>query len=353
MAKTTISSNKRDPPESLPSLQKTPKLQKQMFFHGILCGFFFGFLAGYQNWRFSKDFQSLRASSPTFEKSLQSQDNKSLTIDKARAPNSSVENAIISHEQEATTKTIQNQSSSFSKSAIKALAQCMAQCAPRQGNCGNAYHPIHKFMIENKNFSFVYIPKVASSSVQHIIRTSLNGTLFKWIDDPNAFKFAFVRDPLERFVSAYMEIIINRQYPRVLSANKEEEFTLFFNKFINGTFQDMNYTIPNHFTPQFNTLRLGRKRLDYIGRSEQLFNEWSTTLKEKIPGLPDFPKKPGSHQRNSKESSKPNLTSEQKQAICSMYCRDFCCLAMEFPPECTQSKCPCEEETNPVYSWLK
>ena len=189
-------------------------------------------------------------------------------------------------------------------------------------------------------------------------QTSPNeGIVYHW-QHFDGLRVAFVRDPVDRFVSSYMEI---RTPPRGYKPHYDDiqqDFDEFFIRYLEGKYRDGRYTIKNHFGAQ--TAHLVHHNgdgiiFDYIGRAEHLNREWNTSLRSFLPfRIPDLPEK----RVRATTVVKPVMSPDQIRHVCRLYCHDFCCLGMDFPPECTNSTgrekldvCPCQSKRPPLYPW--
>jgi len=213
----------------------------------------------------------------------------------------------------------------------------------------------------------IYVAAVTEQQNQ-----TYNADRWKLDEAIGALRVAFVRDPVDRFVSSYMEIYIRGYVP--LHDDIQMDFDRFFEQYLGGNYSDGRYTIKPHFRAQ--TLFLCHANgdgisLDYIGRTEHIDDEWNTTFRAFLPPtarMPDLPRKRGRY--TNPKISKPKVRPDQVRHICRMYCHDYCCLGMDFPPECRGGnqnnataesddgqehddigRCPCQSKKLPVYPW--
>lgn len=126
---------------------------------------------------------------------------------------------------------------------------------------------------------FIHVPKCAGSSVA----TSIFGSTPAWhlplywyekqfkerYDE--YFKFGFVRDPLQRALSAYRYLLQTPQ-PRDKEAHELVSRYSRFDTFIDGWLHSDNICKQIHFAPQHHFLQnsMGQIAVDFIGRQEHL-----------------------------------------------------------------------------------
>eukprot|EP00560_Eucampia_antarctica_P002153 CAMPEP_0197840468 /NCGR_PEP_ID=MMETSP1437-20131217/45627_1 /TAXON_ID=49252 ORGANISM="Eucampia antarctica, Strain CCMP1452" /NCGR_SAMPLE_ID=MMETSP1437 /ASSEMBLY_ACC=CAM_ASM_001096 /LENGTH=312 /DNA_ID=CAMNT_0043450091 /DNA_START=160 /DNA_END=1095 /DNA_ORIENTATION=+ len=251
----------------------------------------------------------------------------------------------------------------FSERAVAALKQC------RLRNVGHGTKGYHTIRIGAKTIAFRHITKAGSSTLTtyvSVVRQDLNQTRnvkFHLEEAIDALRVAFVRDPVDRFVSAYMEILTPSRGYKPHYEDVQEDFDHFFDRYLEGNYSDGRYTIKFHFMAQAQFLTHSNGdgiSLDYIGRTEHLNEEWNSTFKAFLPV--DIPALPQTRARITEaNNTKPVMRPYQIRHICQLYCHDYCCLGMEFPLECrdhqnttsesgetgTIGNCP----NQPIYSW--
>lgn len=131
-----------------------------------------------------------------------------------------------------------------------------------------------------RNCLFIHVPKCAGSSVKKAIfpgRT--HGHMPAWFYERHfpqffegAFKFCFVRNPLERAHSAYRYLrsnkSIERDFPAHQMVMRYESFDTFAQKWLCEETAHKQM----HFAPQWLFLcdSLGQLRMDFIGRQESM-----------------------------------------------------------------------------------
>lgn len=171
-----------------------------------------------------------------------------------------------------------------------------------------------------KNFVFIHVPKTAGTSIEYVdwIGSSIDkhGTLDDLydftdktpeIDMNNMFKFGFVRDPFTRFMSGVVNHVFN-------SDITDAEITKFileevnFDKFV--VLKQQN---------KFLTSQRGRKHIDFIGRFENLQNDFNHVCR--ILGQPETPL---GHQMQGHEVDYNALyTPETREKVINYYKKDF------------------------------
>lgn len=127
---------------------------------------------------------------------------------------------------------------------------------------------------------FIHVPKCAGSSVCSVL---LDGRWpghlpYHWYEQQfpahcaDSFKFAFVRDPLERAYSAYTYLRGNSMGSRDLEAQALVGSYRDFDHFVAGWVHPDNLRRQLHFAPQTDFLvdHLGRMSMDFLGRQEHL-----------------------------------------------------------------------------------
>ena len=253
---------------------------------------------------------------------------------------------------------------SFSERAISALQQCrlpeVLQSGVRLG--------YHTARIDSDNLiAFRHITKCGSSTLSSFAALMQSPEFIHHEQQFDGLRVAFVRDPVDRFVSSYMEIRRRGYTPHY--DDIQQDFDEFFVRYLEGKYGNGRYTITKHFRAQtaFLTHRNGDGiTFDYIGRTEHLKQEWNTSFRSFLPTrIPDLPEKIA----RATKKIKPVMSPDQIRHVCRLYCHDFCCLGIDFPQECTCGEsetdtgkrnstgcenldvCPCHSMEPPLYPW--
>ncbi|MCS3512896.1 sulfotransferase family protein [Pseudomonas grimontii] len=127
---------------------------------------------------------------------------------------------------------------------------------------------------------FIHVPKCAGSSVcSALLEGRWPGHLpYYWYEQQfpqhceRSFKFAFVRDPLERAYSAYTYLRGNPMGARDLQAQALVSSFRDFDHFIAGWLHPDTLRRQLHFAPQTDFLvdHMGQMAMDFLGRQESL-----------------------------------------------------------------------------------
>ncbi|MDH2421800.1 sulfotransferase family 2 domain-containing protein [Cobetia amphilecti] len=138
---------------------------------------------------------------------------------------------------------------------------------------------------------FIHIPKVAGRSIAHCLYGNERTGHFYHQDYFNNnkgkvdqyFKFAFVRDPLDRIYSSYSYLINGGGNPRDMYIGKYiKENTKSFDDFVINWLNDKTKYSWIHFVPQVDFIyRIDGQGVDFIGKFENI-NEDFNLLVEKL-----------------------------------------------------------------------
>ncbi|XP_059093986.1 carbohydrate sulfotransferase 14-like [Tigriopus californicus] len=182
----------------------------------------------------------------------------------------------------------------------------------------------HLFLMEPQTgLTYCHVPKVASSFWYSIFSkmfhgvpkkldlTNLHSTMLdlsKGVEElpESAFKMIFVRHPIKRLVSAYVEKFVDVPDKHFVASvqkfmqkqkaagttnsgrpNKEITFPIFVKFVIHETRENVISSGTQHWTPYTNLCQICRSRLDFVGHLETL-NDDAELLIELFPALKDF-----------------------------------------------------------------
>ncbi len=170
---------------------------------------------------------------------------------------------------------------------------------------------IHTEHLNNEQYTFCHIPKTGGTSVKKALNVRTTHKVFDR-KNSNCFSFAFVRNPYQRFLSAYF-FLINGGLGSKQTIEKEkyignsdiDEFIK--TKLINSLEQE-------HLTPQHHFIPDG---VDYLGKVETMqedFNKICEIIGIEPIELPH---------ENTTPKYDFQLTEEQKDVIYEIYKEDF------------------------------
>jgi hypothetical protein len=155
-------------------------------------------------------------------------------------------------------------------------------------------------------YLFIRVPRTASGSIKSILGSA--GHIFakdlkaKTSDWNERFKFAFVRNPYERFLSGYYYLNLGTDPNGFLSEGAEV------------------LNIPKYypiFVPQHKFICIdGKIALDFVGRFERLQEDWKF-LQEKLEVEAKLPV------TNESFTKKDSLNKRSKQVLFKYYKQDF------------------------------
>ena len=146
-----------------------------------------------------------------------------------------------------------------------------------------------------KKYIFICVARAASSSINKILNHHLHPEprfhhmgikeLINYYPDLEInkfYKFAFVRNPWERFVSLYLDMCLNRNGNKKImnySLLKNKKETIFYKtknfKEFAKSFESSNWIKETHFKNQYDFLNIKDEIcMDFIGRFENLKEDW-------------------------------------------------------------------------------
>lgn len=187
------------------------------------------------------------------------------------------------------------------------------------------------------NCVFIHVPKCAGSSVcSALLDGRWPGHLpYYWYQQQfpehceRSFKFAFVRDPLERAYSAYTYLRSNHMGSRDLHAQALVCSYRDFYHFVGNWLHPENLRRQLHFAPQTDFLvdHMGQMAMDFLGRQESLENDFQQVC-ERLGVSTSLPHLNVSLRRRS-ESVKDFCTQRTRRLVRRAYQRDYEVLGYE------------------------
>lgn len=160
------------------------------------------------------------------------------------------------------------------------------------------------------------LPKVSSIGRRRVARM-LSG---------EAYSFTFVRDPLRRFQSAYLDKIVNStgwrpQIQTALGEEPDEERPVSLDDFVSAVErQDPVREMNPHWRPQHINVMASLIRYDHVGRIETFATDLETI--RKAAGLPEVPVEA----RNVRETQRVDVLADRpdlEERVRAIYADDF------------------------------
>lgn len=186
---------------------------------------------------------------------------------------------------------------------------------------------------------FIHVPKCAGQSIRRTLFANLQPghiraytyqLIYPWRQYQQYFKFAFVRNPWDRVVSAYLFMKEGGAHTKDLMWAKENlsEFNS-FESFIKDGLSRRSILDWPHFQPQANFLRgqSGRIEMDFIGRFENIQDDFELVRKEL--GSPEklaYVNKT----RSKKEGYRSYYKDEIQQIVAEVYSEDIKTFGYDF-----------------------
>jgi hypothetical protein len=147
------------------------------------------------------------------------------------------------------------------------------------------------------------------------------GTFWAGFHDPNYFRFAFVRDPYARAVSAFLDKVDSGRHTRfkkMLGFNGDQTITLL--DFLRGISRQDVKDMNRHWRPQ-SALISPKVKLDFVGRFER-FNEDFGAVLDRLDVDSSAVREKRAHQ-TSADSHLDLIGSEERALIERIYRDDF------------------------------
>lgn len=187
------------------------------------------------------------------------------------------------------------------------------------------------------NCVFIHVPKCAGSSIcSALFDGNGPGHLpYYWYQQQfpehctRSFKFAFVRDPLERAYSAYTYLRTHPNGTRDLQAHTLTSSYRDFDQFAAHWLHPDNLRRQLHFAPQTDFLvdEVGRMSMDFIGRQEHLVRDFHY-LCERLGVSAALPHLNASQDRR-REPARQFCSLRTRQLVQRAYERDYEVLGYE------------------------
>lgn len=165
--------------------------------------------------------------------------------------------------------------------------------------------------IKNELYHFCHIPKTAGTSIKKVLGYRTPHTVFDR-KNSNCFSFAFVRNPYQRFLSAYFFLVSGGLGQKQIFEKEKYIGNLDIDEFIKTKLKDS--LEQEHLTPQHHFIPEG---VDYLGKVETIqqdFNEICKIIGVEPIELP---------YENKTVDYSYELTEEQKEIIYEIYKEDF------------------------------
>lgn len=194
------------------------------------------------------------------------------------------------------------------------------------------------------NLAYIDLPKCACTSIKlamaqykdpSVKRIGIRDRIYELCDDlsfcelpTNAFKFTFVRNPTERFISFYKDKVFTKNCK--VTTDLSITFEMNINDVIDIIIKHDPKSHDSHLKPQslflFND---GKLMVDFIGRLEQMENHWNIINKVCCTGM-----KLG-HENKSHQENLRVIDPEHIRKLHEYYADDFRLLGYEY--ECLSS----------------
>ena len=133
-------------------------------------------------------------------------------------------------------------------------------------------------ILEGDDFMYVTIGKSASTSIRSCLKIKDSWVSPDHLISSDKYKFTFVRNPFSRLVSGYKTWI--KEPRRWLSLNPTLYANMPFDKFITVLHDTRDEDMNEHFAPQMMYLNYNQDSMDFIGKVENIGEDWSVLSKK-------------------------------------------------------------------------
>lgn len=133
------------------------------------------------------------------------------------------------------------------------------------------------------------------------------------------FKFAFTRNPIDRFTSAWFDKVCNKNYFRLEQDKLEELKDL--NCFIDLFKEDSRITDDQHFKRQSDLIDINN--IDFIGRIENFEDDLNAVYQRIDVGMPTIVHKNRSQNNDMTQNPLSLVTQKRRDKIIEHYSKDF------------------------------
>jgi hypothetical protein len=200
--------------------------------------------------------------------------------------------------------------------------------------CGVRPHSFNRKSHQLLNLQIVSVPKVGSRTLRHYVGHQ-GGRIFAPFNQ-SLPTVVFLRDPLDRFVSAFKEVFFFRHVQDLFDphVSLQENFDAFTSDFLAAVRYKGKYyaSVQDHFrsATQCVCAKNGTcPRLAHVGRIEHCAEDWNKFL------VPLYNITPVEH-LHAHEGLKHNLTlsDAHAKALCRVYYHDYCCFDLPVPDIC-------------------
>lgn len=188
----------------------------------------------------------------------------------------------------------------------------------------NKIHP--RYISRSLNIEYFEVPKVACTAIKKAILQSdgfceKNNIIGDFVHSHTSFfyipknfviefSFTFIRHPLDRLVSLYVEKVLNKKTMKIGNIQRPS-----MDDMVNYIVNTGREEADKHHRPQ--SLLLKNKHIDFIGRYERIQEEWAVLMNHGLPPLTTMNK------TKNKENFKLYFNKRNWQKAVQYYKKDF------------------------------